>query len=65
MLFWLMDDIWTSLGAVDALNSALNKFRASWTNSYQRPRAADLERLDKVSSGDRGQLQARTMIVYL
>ena len=30
-------------------------------NSYQRPRAADLERLDEVSSGDRGQLQLRTM----
>ena len=41
--------------------SALKKFRASWTNSYQRPRAADLEHLDEVSSGDRGQLRARTM----
>ena len=37
------------------------KFRASWTNSYQRPRAAGLERLDEVSLGNRGQLWARTM----
>ena len=37
------------------------EFRASWMNSYQRPRAAALERLDEVSSGNRGQLWARTM----
>ena len=39
---------------------SMKEFRASWTNIYQRPRAADLEHLDKVSSGDRGQLRART-----
>ena len=37
------------------------EFRASWTNSYQRPRAVDLERLDEVSLGDRGQEQVRIM----
>ena len=40
---------------------ALKEFRTSWTNIYQRPRAAALERLDKVSSGNRGQLWVRTM----
>ena len=34
----------------------LKEFRASWTNSYQRPIAVDLERLDEISLGDRGQL---------
>ena len=43
------------------LKSSPKKFRGSWTNSYQRPRAADLELLDKVSSGDRGQLWVRTI----
>ena len=33
--------------------------RASWTNSYRKLRAAALEHLDEVSSGNRGQLQAR------
>ena len=37
------------------------EFRASWMNSYQRPRAADLERLDEVSSGNRGQLWVRAI----
>ena len=37
------------------------EFRASWMKSHQRPRAADLERLDKVSLGNRGQLWVRTM----
>ena len=37
------------------------EFKASWMNNYQRPRAADLENLDEVSSGNRGQLQVRTM----
>ena len=40
---------------------ALKESRASWTNSYQRPRAVALERLDEVSLGDRGQLKARIM----
>ena len=40
---------------------APKEFRASWTNRYQRSRAADLEHLDEVSLGDRGQLRARTM----
>ena len=38
---------------------ALKEFRASWTNSYQRLRAAALERLDEVSLGNRGQLWVR------
>ena len=33
--------------------------RASWTNSYQRPRTAALEHLDKVSSGDRGAITGK------
>ena len=41
--------------------SVPKEFRASWTNSYQRPRAADLEHLDEVSSGDRGQIQEKIM----
>ena len=42
MLYLLVDNIWTSLGATDALKSMVKKFRASWTkNSYQGPRAAD------------------------
>ena len=40
--------------------SALKKFRASWMNSYQRPRAADLEHLDEVSSGNREQIWVKT-----
>ena len=35
--------------------------RASWTNSYKKPRAAALESSDEVSSGDRGQLRTRAM----
>ena len=30
-------------------------------NSYQRPRAVDLESLNEVSLGDRGQMWVRTM----
>ena len=40
---------------------APKEFRASWMNSYQRPRAVDQEYLDEVSLGNRGQLQVRTM----
>ena len=36
------------------------EFRASWINSYQRPRAVDLEHLDEVSLSDSGQLWVRT-----
>ena len=48
-------------GAIDAPKGTPKKFRASWINSYQKPRAAGLEHLDKVSSGDREQIRARTM----
>ena len=40
---------------------APKEFRASWMNSYQRLRAADLEHLDEVSWGNSGQLWMRTM----
>ena len=42
MLYCLVDDSWISLGATDALKSAVKKFRASWTkNGYQGLRAVD------------------------
>ena len=41
MLFWLVDNTWTSLGATDAPKSTGKKFRASWMNSYQELRAED------------------------
>ena len=41
--------------------SVPKKFRSSWKKSYRRPRAAGLEHLDEVSSGDRVQIQARIM----
>ena len=36
-----------------------NESRVSWMNSYQKPRAAALERLDEVSSGDRGAITGK------
>ena len=60
LLYWLVDDIWTSLGGHKCAEECMaKKFRESWTNSYQGLKAAEPGALGQGQFGGQGAITGK------